>query len=285
MFRPVILCVGGDARYIYTCEKLCSFGKVYSYGIGGASGDTALLSSLSDMPAKADLLVLPMLSDCGTQIPIFGGRSVPCEDISPQLARNAVVVGGRLNRQVVEYFSALGHEVADYFAREELVIRNCVPTAEGALQIALQELSTTVSGTTTIIVGYGRVAKACARLFTAVGSKVTVCARKLSQLAEAENLGCKAITLDRLKTAADKADIIINTVPAPVITRSVLEKLSKDTLVVDLASKPGGTDFESAKMLGRKVIHALALPGKTAPITSGRIIADAVRNIFVERRE
>ena len=285
MNRPVVLCVGGDARSIFACKELCSLGKVYSYGIDGALGDTIVLKSLDDMQAKADILVLPMLSGSGVQIPVCGGGSISCGESAGHLEKGALVVGGRLNTDVIEYFSSLGFDVKDYFTREELVIKNCIPTAEGALEIALRELAVTVNGTKTLIIGYGRVAKACARLFLAVGSQVSVCARKLSQLAQAENNGCETLHLSRLAEGISGFDVVINTVPSLVLTRQVLEGMSKDCLVIDLASKPGGTDFEAAGKLGRKAVHALALPGKTAPASAGKIIAETVRNIYMERRE
>lgn len=285
MRKPVILCIGSDARYIYTCEELCSLGKVYSYGTNGSVAETAALDCIGQLKQKVDLLVLPVLSGKGLDITLSEGEVVSCCELSPLLAKNAVVTGGRLNTQIIEYFSSLGHDVEDYFDREELVIRNCIPTAEGALQIAISEIAVTVNGTNTLIIGYGRVAKACARLFSAVGSKVSVAARKLSQLAMAQNEGCESLPLGELSVAAQNADIVINTVPALVLTRSELEMMKKDALIIDLASKPGGTDFEAAQRLGRRVVHALALPGRTAPITSGKIIAEAVRNIFIERRE
>ena len=282
---PVILCVGGDARYVYACEELCRLGKVFSYGACGYTGATVRLCSPEQMTAGAELLVLPMLSQSGLDIKLADGKTVSCRSLSGLLAKNALVVGGRLNTDVIEYFSSLGHDVADFFTREELVIRNCVPTAEGALQIALRELAVTVDGTRTLMIGYGRVAKACAKLFSAVGSDVTVAARKLSQLAQAQNDGCKAIGLNSIAENIGSFDIVINTVPAMVLTKQILERLGKDAIVIDLASMPGGTDFEAAKQLDRRVVHALALPGKTAPVTSGRLIAEAVINIFLERRE
>ena len=44
----------------------------------------------------------------------------------------------------------------------------------------------------------------------------------------------------------------------------------------------GGVDFEAAKEAGVKVIWALSLPGKTAPITAGKIIKDTILNILNE---
>ena len=55
-----------------------------------------------------------------------------------------------------------------------------------------------------------------------------------------------------------------------------LSKLRRDTLIIDLASKPGGVDLAEAERLNIKAIHALGLPGKTAPVTAGEIIAESI---------
>jgi len=78
-------------------------------------------------------------------------------------------------------------------------------------------------------------------------------------------------------------DIVFNTVPAMVLDRDLLFKLNKEALIIDLASKPGGVDFLAAEELGIKTIHALGLPGKTAPVSAARIIKDTIYNILEER--
>ena len=76
-------------------------------------------------------------------------------------------------------------------------------------------------------------------------------------------------------------DVVFNTVPDKIIGGNEL-LTAKNTLIIDLASKPGGVDMEKAKDLGVKVIWALGLPGKVAPVTSGNIIKETILNIFSE---
>jgi dipicolinate synthase subunit A len=266
------------------CRQLSAMGKVYTYGIFCPDSENiTALGNLWEMTEKADVLVLPIVSGDSEDIRCGDGSFVPCDEIAKHLSKHAVVVGGRLNTSQIELFSALGHDVVDYFKREEFVVKNCIPTAEGALQIALKEMGTTVFGSEVLITGYGRVAKACGRLFNAVGGNVTVAARSLSQLAEAENNGLGAFPLTELYGHIPRFDIIINTVPAMIFDRQTLGAVAKDSLIIDLASVPGGVDFTAAAELNKRTVHALSLPGKTAPITSGRIIADTVRNILIER--
>ena len=78
-------------------------------------------------------------------------------------------------------------------------------------------------------------------------------------------------------------DAVINTVPAPVLPRALLQQLPGGALIIDLASLPGGTDFAAAEELGLHAEHALALPGRCAPQTAGALIAQTVLAILEER--
>ena len=275
MKKTVFLCVGGDARQTYTAQTLAKIGRVYTYGMDDKGEDTIPLAQLDQLTEKADVLVLPLMKADGLDISSSRNVKVSCSDVSTHLKKNALVAGGLLRRDQIEYFSSLGFDVKDYYKREELVIRNCIPTAEGALQIAMQELAVTVNGSTVLVIGYGRVAKACAKLFRAVGADVTISARKLSALAEAEGAGYKAELITALAENISGYTIIINTVPAMI--------LDENSLIIDLASRPGGVDFETAAKLNRRVVWALGLPAKAAPMTAGEIIARTVTDILNER--
>ena len=273
MKKTVFLCVGGDARQTYTAQTLTKIGRVYTYGMDDKGEDTIPLAHLDQLTEKADVLVLPLMKADGLDISSSRNVKVSCSDVSTHLKKN----------DQIEYFSSLGFDVKDYYKREELVIRNCIPTAEGALQIAMQELAVTVNGSTVLVIGYGRVAKACAKLFRAVGADVTISARKLSALAEAEGAGYKAELITALAENISGYTIIINTVPAMILDEKLLGVMDKNSLIIDLASRPGGVDFETAAKLNRRVVWALGLPAKAAPMTAGEIIARTVTDILNER--
>ena len=281
--KKVFLCVGGDARQTYTAGTLAGYGKVYAYGIDIEKNSAIRTENLDSMEEKADVLVLPMMKKDGLKIECSDGKNVCCTELVPHLKKGALVLGGRMGIKLIEFFSALGYDVADYFNREELVIRNCIPTAEGTLQIAMQETGKVIFNMPVLVTGYGRVAKAVAKLFRAVGAKVSVSARRLSALAEAENDGMNVFSLEEMYGHIPAFSVIVNTVPSMIFDEGMLEAVSKNTVIIDLASKPGGVDFSSAEKLNRRVIHALALPAKSAPVTSGEIIARTVINIILER--
>ncbi|MGN1114224.1 MAG: dipicolinate synthase subunit DpsA [Oscillospiraceae bacterium] len=282
MNKKIFLCVGGDARYIYMSKALAAYSKVYTYGIDEFCS-TEKLENLWDMTEKADVLVLPLFQNDRQEIDCRSYGTVTFSSLVPFLKKNAMVVGGRMSPGQAGYFQSEGFETKDYFKREELVIKNCIPTAEGALQIALQELNCTMNKSRVLIIGFGRVGKACGRLFKAVGSDVVCTARKYEALAEGENMGLDSFHLNELCARLDSFDVIINTVPAMILDKQMLKFVGKDTLIIDLASKPGGVDFDSASKMNKKVVHALSLPGRTAPETSGKIIAETIMNMVTER--
>lgn len=164
--------------------------------------------------------------------------------------------------------------VTSYTSDEYFKARNALPTAEGAIEIAMQNTDFTISGSTALVLGYGFCGKALVSKLRCLDADVTVAARKASDRALAENCGAKAITFEYLKGV--KTDIIFNTVPAPILTEKILETISRDTLIIDIASKPGGIDFDAAEKFGIKTVHALGIPGKFAPFTAGIILKNTV---------
>ena len=160
--------------------------------------------------------------------------------------------------------------MGDYLAREELAVLNAVPTAEGAVQLAMEELPVTLQGSPCLVTGFGRVGSALARLLKAMGARVAVAARTPAARAGAIALGCEA--LDMHSIGKGGYAVIFNTVPARVFTADLLKQLDRNTLLIDLASRPGGVDMEAAAALSLKTVWALSLPGRVAPKTAAAAI-------------
>ena len=143
----------------------------------------------------------------------------------------------------------------------------------------MERIPRTVSGLPVAITGYGRIARALAKLLHAMGAKVTVGARKPMALAEAACEGYGILRLNGEKSVMSLCEgqaAVFNTVPHWLFTKEVLKTVGKDTLLIDLASAPGGVDVDAASGLGISVIWALSLPGKYAPVTAGKIIAETL---------
>ena len=161
-------------------------------------------------------------------------------------------------------------------------IANAVPTAEGAIELAISETPITIHNSKCLVMGYGKVGKALSRALSALGAHTYVQARKYADLALIENHGCHPLTMNEAKTHIGDFDIIFNTIPALVLDADTLRAVSRKALIIDLASKPGGVDFSAAKQIGLNVVWALSIPGKVAPVTAGLIIKDTITNILTE---
>ena len=163
---------------------------------------------------------------------------------------------------------------ARYARREEYQIAIARLTAEGA--IALLRPETGLSGAHILLLGYGRIARLLARELQKAGALVTAAARSGEQRAWAEAEGIEALPLDALSGTLDRFDVIIGTIPAPVLTEPLLALVRKDALLLELASAPGGIDAAAAHERGLRYIRAPGLPAKYAPERAAVILRDAV---------
>lgn len=287
MEQKTILVAGGDLRYGYTARALAGAFDVCAVGFTRQIlpfDEVKLAGSAADGLPMCDVLVLPMpVSDDGVLVNApYSRRNLPLAGFIPLMKPGGIVLGGKFGK-AKELFREAGIETADYLDREELSTRNAVPTAEGAIQIMLEEMPRTLFGSKVLVLGFGRIGKRMADMLHKLGAEVTVAAREVSDRAGAEMLGCRSIRYAELPDRAGAFDVICNTVPAKVVTADVLEAMQPETLVLDLASKPGGVDLEAAQTLGRRVVWALSLPGKTAPVTAGEIIAKTITHMLEER--
>ena len=130
------------------------------------------------------------------------------------------------------------------------------------------------------LIGSGRITKATAPLLSAFKSLVTIASRNPDSLLWNEIFGFNTINTAHISESVGDYDLIINTAPKKILTENILSRLKKDCLVIDLASRPGGVDMDSASRLGVRVIWALGLPGKCAPVSAGHIIGSTVLNML-----
>jgi dipicolinate synthase subunit A len=283
--------LGGDVRQAHLAEVLAEKNS-------GFVVSAIFMEKTAKLSAKVRKTndLRKALPSCGTVIfplPLLGtdGRlNAPQSDAGPELgdclahvSPEANVFAGMVPEGARRFAEERGVELIDYFTREEFAILNAIPTSEGAVEIALRERPVTLFGSTCLVLGYGRIAKALSRLLKGFGARVRVAARKQGDLAWAKLNGCEPVPICELDDHLRDVDCVFNTVPALLLGEEKLKRLGRQCLVIDLASKPGGVDFRAAKSLGLKAIHALSLPGSSAPHTAGEIILSTIFNILNER--
>ena len=192
------------------------------------------------------------------------------------LCKNRIVLAGFTKPPAIPD----GATVYNYLENPVFTKKNALATAEGAISIAMQNTNDVLLGANIVICGFGNIGKILCQKLIALGVCVTVCARSPLARAEAENMGAHACDFTTL--ALLSPSLIFNTVPAPVITAKILSTLSDDTIIIELASKPGGIDLEYADAHGVTVIDAQGLPAKYSPRFAGRILKDTIISILEE---
>lgn len=275
--------IGGDMRHFMLAQLLNQSG--YDVSIFGMTPNTVhnldIIENIDEL-SQFDSIILPMpVTQDGIHInaPTFD-CDISLDKLMQSISCGTVVLGGKLPAALVEKYKQISFY--DYLEREDFAIKNSVATAEGALALAISETPHTVWNSRCLITGFGRISKSLLRMLLSLGATVDICARKCSDRAWCETLSCKAFDICELPDHIKNYDLIFNTIPSTIINSDVLKNVDKNALIIDLASKPGGVDFESAKEYGSNVIWALSLPGKVAPYTSGEILKDTIENIFKE---
>lgn len=271
--------LGGDAREVILLEELLRQGaRVKVAGLG----ELAPLEGCSDHDDPREAVQ-------GAGVIIFPVPGVNAEGrIYAPLTRQPLYLGQELAGRIPAGTPVLVGVARDFLKdmaaehswhlvetaeMDEMAILNSIPTAEGALLLAMQELPVTLHGSEAFVLGLGRTGFTLARMLAGVGARVTVIDRGAADRARAWAEGWRAFPFTELPAVIRQADVIFNTVPAPVLTETVLPHTKESVLIIDLASAPGGTDFAAATVLRRRATLAPGLPGKVAPRTAGLILA------------
>lgn len=269
-------------RMVYAAERMSQRHACALTGFDSLGAPQRNDIVLAGAGVMYDIAVLPIFTDGTETIRCpFANRSYDISILPMLVKRGGTVFAGKVFPALEKLCEESGFELHDYLCREELSVRNAMLTAEGALETAIRETAYAINGSDVMILGFGRISKFCASYFTALGASVTVAARKKSDLAWAESLGYRTADFaddNAVCAALSGADIIINTVPAGILTGKRGASVRRSSLLIELASVPcTGKDTEI------RTVKAGGLPGKIAPVTAGRIIADTVENILTER--
>lgn len=236
--------VGGDRRQGHLAELLAQDGyQVTALGLEllpPLEGVTMTTSLDGIEGARCIILPLPAIGE-GAWIttPLSEGCYL-VTDLLDRLTSNQILCGGMVSDLLRLLAQGRGLMVHDYYRREELAVANNIPTAEGAIQIAMEELPTTLWNSPVLVIGYGRLGKLLAHRLQGVGAQVDVAARSYADLAWIRAYGYGQRRSTQLEGELEHYTLIFNTVPSPILTEATLTTIHPNCLIIDLASKPGG---------------------------------------------
>lgn len=224
------------------------------------------------------LLPLPTIKNGCVNSP-FSSNKIKFSDLASKIKDDQIVLSGSLGDKLRTKSNIIDY----YHGNEELILKNAVTTAEGAVVLAINYSQQQINGRKCLVLGYGRVGKILAHTLKSLSAKVTVGARNLNALTTAESYGLGTLELKKLIQHIHEYEIIFNTIPSIILDKWTLELVNLDSLIMNLADGEGGVDFEFAKRLGLNVVHEGGIPGRIAPITAGKNIYDSVIRVIKER--
>jgi len=289
--RLRVAVLGGDDREVVVAQTFLRLGapvSVIGLPLGEALAGAVPVPNLAEAVSEKDVLIAPVqgIDESNTLRARFAVNPLTMtEDVLCRIKPGALFFIGQGNLALFQAAARYGFKMVEIRDRDDFAVYNSIPTAEGAIQIAMAELPVTLHGSRALCIGFGRVGKTLARKLRALDVDTAVAARKSADLARVYELGCRPVPFGALAEEVGRAEVIFNTVPAMVLGAGMLSRVHKGTLIIDLASPPGGVDFAAARELGLKAILAPGLPGKVAPKTAGEIVATVLVELITDELE
>ncbi len=281
--------IGGDLRIVKLAKILADDGNtVYTYGLENAEelkdiSNIIMTERLSDVVKNTEIIIGPIpFSSNGKDINTpFSDKKLSIRELM-HVINAKILIAGSIAPEVYDLANDEYIEIIDIMKREELAVLNTISTAEGTIEIIIANTNKIIHGSKVLILGFGRIGKVLARKLAGLNAKVTCAARKDEDLAWIKAYGHIGTNINIIGENLSEFDVIINTVPHLILTEERIKYVKEDCLLVDLASNPGGIDKKATKDKNLKLIWALALPGKVAPVTTAEFIKDTVYNILKE---
>lgn len=261
--------LGGDLRSVYLCRRLLQdrypvrcFGLELSDVPQYCRSDT-----LEDALVGTDCVVLPIPAVDGTLLRApYSCAPIPLEAVATALPTGIPVFGG----------GKCALPMTDLTAIETMALGNAALTAQCALLLILQNTHRNLMGQNILIMGAGRIGTLLGLQLKALGARVTLSSRDPNRRAWCTAMGMTALHTHGLASVLPTVDMAVNTIPTPVLDENALSLLPRGTLLLELASLPGGFNPAVAETMGLRTVMGRGLPGKFTPAGAADIIAETI---------
>ena len=277
--------IGGDLRIarlaqMYSKEQH----KIYTYGLEKffiKNDEVTICNSLKETIEMSDIIIsgMPFSKDNMYVNTPFSDNKISIQELKNNIKGKTFIAGG-----IPKDFYEEDINNIDLLENEKLTILNAIATVEGTIKIVIDKREETIFESNVLICGFGRIGKILCNRFKVLGANVYCSARKEKDLTRIRENGCIPIKYNEISNLGKLFDIVINTVPTMIISNKELDSFKKDVLIVDVASKPGGTDKNHAEKIGIQVIHALGIPGKELPTSAAKYIKEVIDNVKDEAK-
>lgn len=266
--------IGGDNRNYTVSKMLSKKYNIYTYGLKDSTKGILECISLSEYI----ILPIPFSTDDENIYAPQYDSTIKINGLIENLFEKTIV-GGKINEKYIKKLEHNGCKVIDITKSNEFIQKNAIPTAEGVIKLIIENTDFTIDGSRIAVLGFGNVGKKISELLHNLNADIFSYDIKKQEVANIASCGYNV--LNDFNKEISKMDVIVNTVPEQILNEEKLKYISKKTLIIDVASIPGGVDYDYSKENGYNVIHALGLPGKIAPKTSAKYVKDILENLII----
>ena len=232
--------IGGDLR---SAELIKLFAKddykIYTYGFENYDFKNDEIIKISEIESLTNTVIsaIPFSKDGINLNSVFSKDNITISELFKK-SENKKLIAGPFKNEIHDLAKKYNIELVDIMKNEELTILNVIPTAEGAIQIAMEESMETINGSNVLVLGFGRIGKVLSKMLWGLGANVYSEARKREDLAYIEAYGYNKIDLQDLNKFLPKFKYIFNTIPYLILDKERLDLINNDTIIIDLASSP-----------------------------------------------
>lgn len=282
--------IGGDLRQIYLAKELNHRGhSVLSYASPHHLLDKSIIigESLEKATQFGDIIILPtpVTKDGEHIISLEDNKSLTISNFCKELHKNHIVFGGNIPTLITKFCDLLDIPYYDFMKIEKVAILNSIATAEGAIMEAIRQSSRNLHDSNCLVLGYGRCGSVLAHKLWGLHANVWIGVRNDLAMYGGISHGYQGLLLSQLKEKISQFDYIFNSIPEVILSHEILDELTPATTIIDIASYPGGLDYNYAENRQINAHLCLGLPGKVSPQSCGEILEESFTQIMKERSE
>lgn len=272
-----IAVIGGDKRELTVIKHLLNAG----YAVDAFALPTAALPAAARnveqaaeaiQGAAACILPMPPLHEDG-RLHTMLEEAIYLDDSVFATAEKGMILFTGIATPYLRRIAAKCR-IIDVLEDDDIAVPLAQATAEGAVAEAIRLSEGLLFNEQALVIGFGRIGRELAWRLEGLGMEVVVLNRGEARATQARDYGFTVGAWSQLTAIAARSLYIFNTVPALLLSRSQLQWLHPETLIIDLAATPGGTDFQAAAELGVKAVLSGGLPGRFAPSYAGGVMAE-----------
>jgi len=281
---------GGDLRQVYMAEAFIQMGystTVYGLCEKVRNDRCSSAKSMQELFEISNVLIgpIPMSRNNIDITASLTASDLTINHIASLLKNHYLLMGGNIPKLLADICATKSISCFDYMKSDKIAVKNGIATAEGTIMEAIKSSDINLHHSNCLVLGYGRCAKILAQKLQGLNALVTVAARSEDALAYAEATGHGTILLANMKNHISSFDYIFNTIPSRILDKDILEQVKPDVTIIDIASSPGGIDYEYTKKHNINAGLFLGIPGKISPRSSANILVTETLAYLKERSD